>query len=84
MILLGTTNPDQSGPGSDCKEGALHILQNFSAGSTPSDSFVSSSGYKLEMRSYPFAEMLSVCSTAAADWAESSGIYIKDYIFIKA
>ena len=40
--LSGATTPGQSRPGSDGKEGALHILQSFSiTGALPSNCLVS-------------------------------------------
>ena len=54
-ILSGATTPGQSGPGSDGNEGVLLISQSSSiTGTSPSDCFVSYSGY-----SFPF------CSGAA-------------------
>ena len=41
-ILSGATTPGQSGPGSDCNEGVLHIPQSSSiTGTSPSDCLVS-------------------------------------------
>ena len=39
--LTGTTNPDQSGPGSNGNEGLLHIPQSSKAGAMPSDGLMS-------------------------------------------
>ena len=62
--LSGTTAPIQSGPGSDSNEGVLHIPKAL-----PSDCLVSYLGHLLG-ESYPFAEMQSVYSAAAADWTK--------------
>ena len=67
--LSGATTPGQSGPGSNCNEGVLHIPQSSSiAGTSPSDCLVSYPGHSLG-GSYPSAEVQSVYSTAPADWA---------------
>ena len=64
--LSGDTT--QSGHRSDGSEGVLRIPQSSSlAGKSSSDCLVSFSGHSLQ-QSYPSAEMLSVYSTAPADW----------------
>ena len=69
-ILSGATTPDQSGPGSDGNEGVLRIPQSSStAGTLPSDCFVSYPGHSLWGGGYPSAEKQSAYSTATADWA---------------
>ena len=67
--LSGDSTTDHCGPGSDGNEGVLRIPQSSStAGTSPSDCFVSLSGYS-SGDSYPSAEKQSVYSTAPADWA---------------
>ena len=64
-IILG-----QSRLGIDGREQELRIPQNFSiTGASPSDCFVLYPGHSLARKSYLFAEMQSVYSTALADWA---------------
>ena len=49
MTLSGATTPGQSGLGSDCKKGILHIPQRFSfTGASLSDSLVTYLGRSLE------------------------------------
>ena len=36
-MLTGTTTPARSGPGSNCNEGVLHILQSYRTDGSPSD-----------------------------------------------
>ena len=43
----GTTNPLQSGPGSNGDEGVLHIHQAFRTGASPSGGLVSYLGHSL-------------------------------------
>ena len=65
--LSATATPDQSELG---KERVLRIPQNSNiTGTSVSDCLVSYLGHSLEVWSYPSAEVLSVYSTALADWA---------------
>ena len=67
--LSGTTNPGQSGPGSDGNEGVPRILHGSSiTEASASDCLVSYPGHFL-WRSYPSTEMQSVYSNAQADMA---------------
>ena len=66
--LIGATIPVQSGPGSNDNEEVLRILQSSSiTGTSPSDCLVSYPGHSFGV-SYPSSEVLSVYSTAPADW----------------
>ena len=68
--LSDTTTPGQSGPGINGNEGVLRILQSSSiTGASPSDCLVSYPGHSWGW-SYPYAEKLSVYSTASANWAK--------------
>ena len=62
----GINTPGMSGPESNCNEGILHIPYSVRTRSLPSDSLVSYPGHLLGRWSYPFAEMQSAYSTAAA------------------
>ena len=65
--LSGAITLGQSGPGSNGNEGVLCILQNSCiTGTSLSDCLVSYIGHSLGEGSYPFAEVQSVYSTAAA------------------
>ena len=71
-ILTNITTVSQSGPGSNGDEKVFYIPQSSKTGASPS--------YGLEFypehllvgvgRSYPFAEMQSVYSTAPTNWAQ--------------
>ena len=68
--LSGVITPSQRRTGSDGYERVLRIPQSPSInGTSPSDCLVSYLGHSLGDGSYPFAEVQSVYSTAAADWA---------------
>ena len=68
--LSGATILGQSGPESNGNEGVLHISQSSSiTGTSPSNCLVSYPGLSLGWGSYPSADVQSVYSTAAADWA---------------
>ena len=69
--LSGATTPEQSGPGSDGKEGVLHIPQNSSImGALPLDYSVSYAGHSLwGWGSYLSTEVQSVYSMGQANWA---------------
>ena len=70
--LSGATTASQSGPSSDGNEGVLHIPQNLSiTWASRSDCLMLYQGHSLG-RSYPYAEMQSVYSTAPTDWATRS------------
>ena len=68
--LSGATTSGQSRPGSNGNEGVLHIPQSSSiTGTSPLDCLVSYPGHSfVGGRSYPYAEMQLVYSTAPADW----------------
>ena len=69
--LSSATNPGQSGPGSDGNEGVLHVPQSFSiTEASPSDCLMSYPGHSLG-EFYPSAEIQSVYSTAAVNWAKT-------------
>ena len=65
--LSGATTLGQSGPGSNDREGVLHI-----PGTSSLDCLVSYTGHSLE-GSYPSAEMQLVYSVAPANWANVLG-----------
>ena len=74
--LSGATTPGQSGPGSDDNEKVLCSLQSSSiTGTSPSDCLVSYQDTRLESLT-PSAEMLSVYSTAPANWATTFMDYL--------
>ena len=65
---IAATTQSQSGPGSDGKEGVLHIpLSSSITGTSPSDCLVSYPGHLLQ-ESYSSAELQLVYSTAPANW----------------
>ena len=69
MTISGATTPGQRERGSDGNEGVLRIPQSSGiTGTSPSDCLVSYYGRSLAGRSYPYAEMQSVYSTAPTDW----------------
>ena len=58
MTLTGTTNPGQSGHGSNGNEGVLHILQSSRASASTSDCLVPYPGYSFVGGApYTFAEI---------------------------
>ena len=68
--LSGATTLGQSGPGNDGNKGVLHVPQTSSISeASSSDCLVSYPGGLLE-EPYSFAEMKSVYSAAAVDWAK--------------
>ena len=68
-ILLCATMLGQSGPGRNSNEGELYIPQILRAGASPSDGLMSYPGHSCVCGGgYLFAEMLSVYSTAPANW----------------
>ena len=69
--LSGVITPGQSGPGSNCNEGVLHISQSSNiTGASQSDRLGSYLGQSLCVwGGYPSAEVQSVYSTAPAEWA---------------
>ena len=74
--LSGAITPGQSGPGSNANEGVFCIPQSSSTtGASPSDCLVSYLGHSLG-KSYLFAEMQLVYSTAPANW--NGGFYVGD------
>ena len=66
--LSDATTPGQSGPGSNCNEGVLHIPQSSGiTGTPPPDCLVSYPEHSLG-KSYPSAEKQSVYFTTPASW----------------
>ena len=75
--LLGATIPGQCGPGSNVKEGVLHIPQSCSiTGNSPSDCLVSYPGHLLVWGS------LQSCSRSILQPRQLGNIYIYIYIYI--
>ena len=75
-VLSGATTSGQNKPWSVRNKRILCIPQTSSiTRASPSDCFVSYSGYSME-KYYPSAEMQSVYSTASADWATNSCVKI--------
>ena len=68
-MLSGTTTPGQGRPGSVGIEELFHIPQNLIAGVSPSACLVSYPGH-MSRDSKASLEMLSMYSTAPANWAE--------------
>ena len=72
--LSGANTPGNSGPSSNGNKGVLHIHQSSSIiGASASDCLMSYAGHSLDAGegSYLSAEMLSVYSTALANWVYS-------------
>ena len=73
----GATAPGQSGPGSNGKEGVLHIPQSSSiTGASPSDCLVSCIGHWSGEEYYLSAGVQSLYSTAPADWASLEFVFV--------
>ena len=60
-ILSGATTLGQSGPGSNCNEGVLHILQSSKIGASPSDCLLSYLRHLLENRDLTPQQRCSQC-----------------------
>ena len=64
----------EPGPGSNGNERALHILQIFKVGASPSDCLMSYPGHLLGGGAHSSAEIQSLYSTAPANWTEIHAI----------
>ena len=71
MTLSGATTTGQIEPGTNKKEGLLHILQRSKTGTSPSECLMSYAN-RPSGEFYPSTEMQPVYPTALADWAKCS------------